>query len=238
MSAALFGIVFGLASAASWGAGDFTGGVSTKRNNVYGVVIVSQTVGLVLLVILALVLSEPMPASSDLLWGSVAGMAGGIGALLLYHGLATGRMGVVAPVAAVVSAGVPVLAGLVLEGLPTVPQLAGFGLALIAVWLVSRTAEGAMARMRELALPLIAGVGFGIFFIAIDHVSDRAILWPLAGARISSVALLLVVALLSRWPGMPARSQWPMLALVGLFDVTRFSAPSTRRPPSCLPALF
>jgi drug/metabolite transporter (DMT)-like permease len=218
MGAEVAGIVFGLASAASWGAGDFTGGVSAKRSNVYGVVIVSQATGLVLLIGLALLLAEQVPAPADLIWGAAAGIAGGVGAVLLYQGLATGRMGVVAPVAAVVSAGVPVLAGLALEGLPTAAQFVGFGLAMIAVWFVSRTADGPMASVRELALPVLAGIGFGIFFIAIDRVGEGAILWPLVGARISSLGLLLLLAISTHRGGVPARSQFPMLALVGIFD--------------------
>jgi drug/metabolite transporter (DMT)-like permease len=218
MGVGLSGIVLGLASAASWGAGDFAGGVSARRSNVYSVVIVSQSTGLVLLIGLALLLSEPVPVPADLSWGAAAGMAGGIGLLLFYRGLATGRMGVVAPVAAVVSAGVPVLAGLTLEGLPTAPQFAGFGLALVAVWLVSRNNGASKAGMRELILPLMAGMGFAIFLIAIGRVSDGAILWPLAGARLSSLSLVLVVAILMRQARAPAGGQWPFLVLVGLFD--------------------
>jgi drug/metabolite transporter (DMT)-like permease len=214
----LLGIGFGLASAASWGAGDFSGGVATRRSNVYGVVIVSQAVGLVLLLALALLLAEPLPAANDLLWGAAGGMAGGIGAVALYRGLAVGRMGVVAPVAAVVSAGVPVAFGLFLEGLPAAPQLLGFALAFVAVWFVSRSGEGAQILLRELALPLAAGVGFGVFFIAIDHVSERAILWPLVGARIASLTMLLAVAALLRQRATPARGHLPLIALVGLFD--------------------
>jgi drug/metabolite transporter (DMT)-like permease len=218
VSASLAGIVFGLASAASWGAGDFTGGVSARRSNVYGVVIVSQAAGLVLLIGLALALVEPLAGPRDLFWGAAGGMAGGVGAVLLYRGLATGRMGVVAPVAAVVSAGVPVLAGMALEGLPTIPQLVGFGLAVVALWFVSRTGGGLTVGARELAMPVLAGAGFGIFFIAIDRVGEGAILWPLVSARISSLSLLLVVAILMRQGAMPAKGHWPLLVLVGVFD--------------------
>jgi drug/metabolite transporter (DMT)-like permease len=213
----VLGVAFGLASAASWGAGDFSGGVAAKRSNVYGVVIVSQAVGLALLTTLALLLAEPIPAASDLLWGAVGGLAGGVGVVALYRGLAVGRMGVVAPVAAVVSAGVPVVFGLFLEGIPAAPQFLGFGLAFVAVWFVSRPSNGTPIQFRDLGLALIAGVGFGIFFITIDHVSERAILWPLVGARIASVVMLLVMALL-RQAATPMRGHLPLIALVGLFD--------------------
>ena len=141
MNLELSGILFGLASAASWGAGDFSGGLAAKRSPVYSVVILSQLVGLVLLVALALLLSEPFPTPSDLLWGAAAGLVGGLGLMALYQGLATGRMGVVAPVNAVVSAALPVLFGIWVEGPPAIQQFAGFGLAFVGVWLVSRSSD-------------------------------------------------------------------------------------------------
>jgi drug/metabolite transporter (DMT)-like permease len=218
LASELLGIAFGLASAASWGAGDFTGGVSARRAPVYGVVLVSQLVGLVLLAGLAWLVAEPLPPASDVLWGAAAGVAGGIGLVALYRGLAMGRMGSVAPIAAVVSAGVPVIFGLLVEGLPTPTQILGFGLALVAVWCVSRTGGRAAPRLRDLVLPAVAGLGFGIFFIVIDHTSDRSIVWPLIGARASSLSMLLLVVLLLGQREMPAARHLPLVALVGLFD--------------------
>ncbi len=218
MDREILGIGFGLASALSWGAGDFGGGVASKRSNVYGVVVVSQAVGLVLLAGLALLLAEPLPTAGDALWGAAAGLAGGVGLVALYRGLATGRMGVVAPVAAVVSAGVPVAFGLLLEGVPSAAQLLGFGLALAAVWIISRSGDGAVVRARDLALPLAAGLGFGIFFILIDHVSERIVLWPLVAARVASLLMLVTVAVVSRQGQRPDRRSLPLMALAGLFD--------------------
>jgi len=212
------GIVFGLASALSWGAGDFSGGVAAKRSPVYGVVIVSQFIGLLLLGSLAVLLSEPIPLPADLLWGAAAGIAGGLGLVALYRGLATGRMGVVAPVSAVVSAAVPVLWGAFLEGLPTPSQLLGFGVALVAVWLVSRTGDGMGIQVRDLGLPFLVGLGFGLFLIAIDRVSDTAILWPLAAARIAAIAMLLPVVARTHLGGMPVARQLPLIALAGSLD--------------------
>ena len=115
-SSPLLGVIFGLAAAFSWGAGDFCGGLASRRTHVYGVVILSQIAGLVLLIILALLLAEPVPALNDFLWSAVAGLAGAAGLVALYRGLATGLMGVVAPIAAVVSVILPLLLGFFLEG--------------------------------------------------------------------------------------------------------------------------
>jgi drug/metabolite transporter (DMT)-like permease len=212
------GIIFGLSSALSWGTGDFTGGIATKRSNAYTVVIVSQAIGLVLLAGLVLFLGEPVPSANDLLWGGGAGIAGTIGLVALYRGLAGGRMGVVAPVAALVTAALPLGWGLLVEGLPAVRQIAGFWLAFVAVWFISHSADGMVTRVRDLALPIVAGLGFGLFLILIDRVSNAAVLWPLSAARVASVGLLLVVMVLMRPVEVPASSQLPLIVLAGIFD--------------------
>jgi drug/metabolite transporter (DMT)-like permease len=218
LPAGLGSVLLGLASAVSWGAGDFSGGLASRRGDVYGVVLVSQAVGLGLLAGLALLLAEPLPPTADLLWAAGAGLAGGLGLLALYRGLALGRMGVVAPVGAVVSAALPALFGLWIEGLPPALRLAGFGLALVAVWLVSRPGDGGPVRRRELALPLLAGLGFGLFLIVVDRLSETAVLWPLAAARLASIAMLAATVLARRRRALPAAGALPLILLVGLFD--------------------
>jgi len=127
-------------------------------------------------------------------------------------------MGVVAPVAAVISALFPLIVGWLLEGVPAPAQLAGFGLALCAVWLITRPGRGARIHARNLALPLIAGLGFGVFLVLIDRVSTVAILWPLASARAVSVLAFAGALILTRQPVASAVGQLPLIVLVGLFD--------------------
>jgi drug/metabolite transporter (DMT)-like permease len=214
----LLGAVFGLASAASWGAGDFSGGVAAKRSPAYSVSFAVQSIGLVVVSGLALALSEPIPPTADLLWGAAAGVAGAVGGVGLYLGLATGRMGIVAPVSAVVSAAIPVFFGLFLEGLPAGQQLVGFGLAFVAVWLVSRTGDGDGIQPRELLLPLAAGLGFGFFLSLMERASGTAVLWPLAAARFASSCVLFLVVMLTRSLGKLALAQLPLMALAGTLD--------------------
>lgn len=217
-NAPLLGIAFGLAAASSWGTGDFCGGLASKRTHVYGVVLLSQLEGLGLLVVLALLLAEPVPGLPDMIWGGVAGVAGTVGLAALYRGLATGPMGVVAPIAAVVSVILPLFFGLFLEGVPAWSQLLGFGLALCAVWLITRPRRGERIQARHLALPVLAGLGFGVFLILIDHVSAASVLWPLASARAASVLVLAIALLVARQPIAPAPSQIPLIVLAGVFD--------------------
>src|SRR5712692_672421 len=118
-------VAFGLAASLSWGAGDFSGGLATRRANVFSVVLAAHAIGLVLLVALALAWSEPFPSALDIAWGGAAGLVGAVGLAAFYRALAVGRMGISAPVTAVLAAAVPVLFSAFAEGLPRPVQLAG-----------------------------------------------------------------------------------------------------------------
>lgn len=220
MNIELTAVFHGLAAAASWGAGDFSGGMATKRNHVYLVVLLSHIVGITGLLLLILLFGEPFPTWRDVFIGAAAGIAGALGVLALYTGLAQGRMGVVAPLTAVITATVPILFGLFLEGLPQAHQLAGFAIALLAVWLISSDNGSGPARLRwqDLRLPIAAGLGFGLFFILIDQVSDHAILWPLVGSRAASILMMAVLVFMTRRWERPSRQQTGWIIMAGLFD--------------------
>jgi uncharacterized membrane protein len=115
-------IAFGLTSAACWGSGDFSGGLATRRGSVYSVVVISQLIGAGFLIALALTSGEGIPSSGNLILGGIAGVSGAIGLVALYIGLASGRMGVVAPVAAVVTAAIPILVSFFTERAPATSQ--------------------------------------------------------------------------------------------------------------------
>jgi drug/metabolite transporter (DMT)-like permease len=218
----LLAVAYGLASAAVWGAGDFSGGLATKRGNVYVVVLLAQIVGLVCLLALALLLEGALPPTRDLLFGALAGLAGVIGILALYTGLARGRMGVVAPMTAVLTASIPVIVGISTDGLPSILVLVGFGLAVTAVWLLSGGGKADGIRRDELGLALLAGLGFALFFVFIDQISTGVIFWPLTAARMASVPLLLLFLLGRRWRSITTtqlpRSLLPIIALSGILD--------------------
>ncbi len=214
----LLSVVYGLASAASWGAGDFSGAFATRRTPASRVVILSQFIGGSLLFLLALWLGAPVPAGTDLLTGALAGVFGALGLVALYRALAQGRMGVAAPVAAVGSAVLPVLAGVWSEGLPSSRQLAGFGIALVAVWFLTRGNSRDPVRLSELALPVAAGIGFGLFTTLIGKVSASSVLWPLIAARSASALLLTLLALASREGIGTEWNRLPVIALAGMLD--------------------
>jgi drug/metabolite transporter (DMT)-like permease len=212
-------VFFGLMAAVSWGAGDFSGGFASKRANVYSVVLITQTVGVFLLAASAHMMAEEMPPFGSMVWGAVAGVFISIGLLSLYRGLSQGNMGLVAPVSAVVAASVPVIYSAFYEGLPAVHQMVGFAFAFIAVWLIAGGADESINIERtDLILPLIAGMGFGLFFISIDRVSDTAVLWPLTAARIAAVITLIIFIALSRQVYVPSKNVLPVILIAGIFD--------------------
>lgn len=211
-------VFFSLLAAASWGSGDFSGGVASRRMSVASVLAISHPVGLVLLLILARMNGEVGIAPNDWVWGLVAGAAGGIALAMLYRALATGRAGVVAPVTSIIATSLPVIVGITTAGLPGDLTLIGFALAFVSVLLVS--ASGAFATS-GLSLALGAGLGFGIFFIMIARLESEAVFLPLAVARLASSVLMITVALGTR---RLARPSSPMvlgaILLAGTLDVT------------------
>lgn len=212
-------VVFGLTSALSWGAGDFSGGLASKRTNEYAVVLLSQAVGGILILVIALSSPAPFPQIGDLAIGGLAGFTGVLGILFFYRALAAGRMGVVAPIAALVSTAIPMLAGILLEGFPDPRPAFGFLLAILSVFLLSRAAANTGFHLKEFRLPFLAGLGFASFFILIDQVSETAIYWPLVAARISSITTMLLITRLKRKPIQAAPDQLPIIALAGVFDI-------------------
>src|SRR6266702_2426047 len=217
MSRAFATVIFGLAASLCWGSGDFSGGLASRRANASSVVTAAYAVGFVLLLALALIWREPFPAPLDIVWGGLAVLAGAIGLIAFYTALSIGRMVIAAPGSAVLTATIPVLFSTFTEGLPNLLQLGGFMLALLAIVLISRP-ERSAGRPEGLGLALLAGCGFGCFFILISRVSHDSTFWPLAVARFSSVLFLLVVGGIRRQPVLPRMTAVPLVLIAGVLD--------------------
>jgi drug/metabolite transporter (DMT)-like permease len=210
-------VIFGLTASLCWGSSDFSGGLASRRAFVGSVVLTNYTVGLGLLVLLALIWKEPFPASVDVLWGGLAGLAGVLGLLSFYSALSRGKMGVAAPVSAVLTAALPVLFGMFTAGLPTLLQLAGFALALPSIGLIAGPQRGE-GSPQGIGLAVLAGCGFGCFFILISRVHPAATFWSLATARLFSIGVLLPLLRLQRKPLGPGMALAPLVALAGVLD--------------------
>src|SRR5271169_6540704 len=206
-----------LVAAASWGGGDFSGGLAAKRVSVFRVVAVAHGCGLIAMVMMVWLTGEAIPARADLVWGAFAGFTGAFGIAALYRALAIGRMAVVAPVASVVTGVLPVLVGFRTEGLPDRIQLFGFALALVSIWLVARPNEY-VDSYRGLALAVLAGVMFGLFLIAGKQAGHHGVFWPLVAARLASTTLMGILVGLSPRDPRPLRSALWAMVLSGLLD--------------------
>lgn len=218
-------IVLGLASAVVYGASDFLGGLAAKRSGAFAVVVWSQFAGLLVLLAAVLVMSEPVPLGADLVWGAVGGIGGGSGVVLLYRGLAIGRMSIVAPTAAVGAATIPILAGLAMGERPRPLALVGVLVAIAAIGLVSSSGaqdEHDTQRQRRLPAGLLegvgAGLGFALFFICLARTSGQSDLWPLVAARVS-IAVAALAGLATRSSLRPAAGAGPRIAVLGILDM-------------------
>src|ERR1700690_978937 len=100
---------YSLTAVGVWGASDFLGGVGARRVNAFLVTAIVHSSGLVAIVALALVTHASFPASAGVVWSLVSGAVGGMALALFYRALASGNMGLVAPVSAVLSAAIPAI---------------------------------------------------------------------------------------------------------------------------------
>jgi uncharacterized membrane protein len=210
--------VFALSAATAWGSGDFTGGLATRRSDAFRSVLIAYSVGLVALVIVALARAEPLPPPADLSWGALSGLSGMLGIGFLFQAFATGRMGIVAPVSAVLATALPVIFNVLIEGLPRDLQLVGFGFALVGIWLLSRP-ERLGSPQAGLGMAAVAGLGFGGFFIALGQVGESAVFWPLVAGRLTACAAMLAFALATQRPVLLRQSPLGLLTLSGVLDV-------------------
>lgn len=228
-----------LGAAATWGIGDFLGGLTSRRTSELVVTTLSQAAGLAVLAVL-LVVGDAPATGAALGWGAVAGIGGAGGLLAYFRALAIGPMGVTAPVAALTGAAVPVVAGVALGERPGAVAWLGVVVGIAATVLASRPAEAAVVHpeqhpeqavappdapvhedaelRRGIATAAVAGLLFGLFFVALDRAPVDGGLWPLLGARGSGLAMLGGLLAVRR-PARPDASSTRLALAAGLLDM-------------------
>jgi drug/metabolite transporter (DMT)-like permease len=209
-----------LSAAATWGAADFNGGLAARRAPVIPVAALSQLAGCLFMAVLAVAFREPL-LSGRALWLSVlAGAGNALGITSLYRALASGKMGITAPVAAVITAIVPVVVGIAGEGWPSALKLGGFALALVGIWLLAKpSAAGEISRgLRDAVL---AGIGFSGFLVLIKFAGagDQAF-WALAVARFTPSLIIFVIGFASSATWSAARPAAALIVLAGILDAS------------------
>jgi drug/metabolite transporter (DMT)-like permease len=215
-------VALALASSLCWGTADFIGGLQARRRPLITVLLLSQVAAVAIAVALVVGSGDalPEPGAAALAFG--AGAAGCAAIAAFYRGLAIGTMSIVAPVSAA-GAIVPVLAGLADGERPGTLQVAGIVVALVGIILAAREpAEfGGRGNLRAaVGLALLAALGFGSFFVLLDHATeDSGVPWALLLTRAGTVVLLLVAFAATR-PAVPGRlREWGPLLVVGTLDV-------------------
>jgi drug/metabolite transporter (DMT)-like permease len=224
------GTLFALLSSALWGTSDFLGGTASRRLPLVGVVASSEVFGLIGLLTAAAVTSSFGSPTGYLKWAVLGAVASTGGILAFYEALSTGTMGVVAPIAAL-GVVVPVVFGIGQGDRPNALQGAGVVVAILGVVLASgpelRPTDETSRRMaaRPLLLAVVAAVGFGFVFVAIDHGARYSTVMTLIAMRSTCLLLLMVIAAITGWKNLKVGLRdLPMLAAIGGFDVSANAA--------------
>jgi drug/metabolite transporter (DMT)-like permease len=184
-----------LAAAVLWGGGDFAGGMGVKSAGggvraALRVVLLSHAASFTALALIAWMRGDAFPHGALLGWGIAAGVAGGLALTCFYVALSRGAMGAAAAVSGLLAATIPAMVAMWQVGSPGLRAIAGFVVAEIAIWLIAagpvRQGEGA-ASGATMRLAALAGVGFGLYFVALKMAGAGGVVWPMATARMGSL---------------------------------------------------
>jgi drug/metabolite transporter (DMT)-like permease len=213
-------ILFGLASALFWGTGDFAGGLVSRKINAIRATLYVQAGGFLPVILVAFFTKQLTMPLVDWLWCGAAGVIGSLGFLALYRALASGQMSIAAPIAAVTSAGVPAIVGTLRDGIPPALTVTGFLFALLAIWLISQSGQHTKAiTLKDMMLPFLAGLGFGVYFVFIAQGGQTSFLAPLVAVRVAGGLTLFIVAAFNKELHLPSKAIVPMVILNVSADV-------------------
>ena len=147
------------------------------------------------------------------------GAIGGFGLILFYRAMALGLIGVVAPITAVIAAALPTAVGVLVGGERLrVGQAAGILAGLVAIVLINGGGSTAGKGARQaVALAMVAGIGFGLFFILFHEASSAGVPAFVSG-RAGSATVAVAYALIARVSVLPGRNAMRLIALGGSLD--------------------
>jgi len=192
-----------LASSAFWGTSDFFAGLKSRTIAPPAVVAVTQGAALVALSAILLVRHtgfSPSFSGNGPLWAIGAGTAGALGLTSFYTALASGTMGVVAPISSL-GALVPVFLGLLTGEHPSATAWVGMAVAVTGAALASGPELTGAVPPRPVMLAAVSAVCFGTALYCLDRGARYALLETLWGMRLTSVVLFLVAGLVVRSVG-------------------------------------
>lgn len=205
-----------------WGTSDFAGGYGARRANTFVLTAFSHLCAFALMLAIALTQHGPFPNAASIFWAVAAGAIGGFSIAIFYRALATGHMGLAAPIGALLGAAIPTLVDIALEGAPSRWSILGFALAIVAIWLISRP-EGPgendeAGHPKGVAAAALSGVGFAGFYLCI-HQATGSPTWVAAISRIGSFTATAIAVLATRAPLELDRTPAVLAAFAGWLDI-------------------
>ena len=212
-------IGYALAACCGYGAADFLGGFVARRQSVAATLLIGQPIALIVIGIAA-ALTPGHPNWPDMALGLLAGTVGGAGLILLYQSLARGAMAMASAIFGILSAAVPVIAGLLFGNRLSLLQIAGLVLAVQAIYALKHSHHASPGQQSRamLLMPIVAGGALGAYHVLIACTSVASGLWPLAAARTALVAGVTAYVVV-RPPGRLTSQGVGLSALAALVEV-------------------
>ena len=210
---------YSLTAVGVWGASDFLGGVGSRRANAFLFTSIVHISGMVVMGTIALMVGASFPGYVSVAWSMMAGAVGGIALAFFYRSLASGNMGLIAPVAAVLSAAIPTIVTAFADGFPSTRHVVGFVLAGIGVWLISRSETG-IGRPKGLGAAVLAGIGFAGFYLCIHKAGNASALWTATCSRFASLVVTGAFVLFGRHLRVVPAPVVGLALVAGILDTT------------------
>jgi drug/metabolite transporter (DMT)-like permease len=211
-------IGLGLCTIFTWGGSNFLGGYASRRASPFSLSAISHLSALAFMILVASALHASFPSKHAQLWAFGAGLAGGLALAILYGSLSSGRMGLAAPVVAVLSSGIPAVVTMLREGSPGTLRLTGFALAILGVFLISRTDD--KTDRKALKLAVLAGCGFAAYSMAIKQAGPGSAMWIEVHSRVAAFFVTAAIAFEGRERHHFDRRAGFLAAAAGLLDTT------------------
>ena len=202
-----------------WGVSDFTGGYASRRANAFVLTAFAHLCAFVWMTSIAVASHGAFPSGRGVAWAIAAGAVGGFALAIFYRALASGQMGLTAPVGALIGAAIPTLADIGMEGAPSRWTIAGFVLAILAIWLITRPEEQTADKPAGVAMAALAGVGFAGFYLCI-HQANGSPVWAAAISRIGSFTATGIAVLVTRAPIKLNATGTGLGVLAGFLDIS------------------
>jgi len=214
---------YSVAAVFVWGVSDFAGGYGSRRANAFVLTAFSHACAFALMASIALGQHGTFPDRTSILWAIAAGAVGGFSLAIFYGALASGHMGLSAPIAALLGAAIPTMVDIALEGAPSRWSIAGFALAILAIWLITRPEpqgeNDESGRPKGVAAAALAGVGFAAFYLCIHQASGSPV-WVAAISRVGSFTATAIAVAVIRAPLKLDPPAAGLGAIAGFFDVS------------------